>query len=61
MTLVPDGHKRAGGARLAGIDQQTLCDWVHRYDAAGMARLADRYGGSPKLRLSAEREAEGWA
>jgi Helix-turn-helix domain len=27
-----DGMDRASAARLAGMDRQTLRDWVHRYD-----------------------------
>lgn len=36
-----DGRKREDAARLAGMDRQTLLDWVHRYNAVGMAGLAD--------------------
>ncbi len=62
LALVLDGHKRADAARLAGMDRQTLRDWVHRYNADGMAGLVDRHDGGPKPRLSAEQEAEvaGW-
>ena len=62
LALVLDGHKREQAARLAGMDRQTLRDWVHRYNAEGLAGLADRRGGGPKPRLSAEQEAEvaGW-
>lgn len=62
LALVLDGRKRADAARLAGMDRQTLRDWVHRYNADGMAGLEDRYGGGPKPRLSAAQEAEvaGW-
>jgi transposase len=28
-----DGMDRASAARLAGMDRQTLRDWVHRYNA----------------------------
>jgi hypothetical protein len=27
-----DGMDRASAARLAGMDRQTLRDWVHRYN-----------------------------
>ena len=37
-----DGMDRASAARLAGMDRQTLRDWVHRYNAEGIAGLYDR-------------------
>ena len=30
LALILDGHKREDAARAAGMDRQTLCDWVHR-------------------------------
>ena len=62
LALVLDGRKREDAARLAGMDRQTLRDWVHRYNADGVAGLADRHGGGVARRLSAEQEAEvaGW-
>ena len=56
LALVLDGRNRAEAARLAGMDRQTLRDWVHRYNIDGMAGLADRHGGGPKPRLSAAQE-----
>ena len=46
-----DGMDRASAARLAGMDRQTLRDWVHRYNAEGIAGLCDRPkpGRLPKL------------
>ena len=46
-----DGMDRASAARLAGMDRQTLRDWVHRYNAEGIAELWDRPrpGRTPKL------------
>ena len=62
LALILDGHERADAARLAGMDRQALRDWVHRYNADGVAGLADRHGGGVARRLSAEQEAEvaGW-
>jgi len=62
LALVLDGRKREDAARLAGMDRQALRDWVHRYNAGGVAGLADRHGGGVARRLSAEQEAEvaGW-
>src|SRR5690348_16765364 len=37
-----DGMSREEAARAAGMDRQTLRDWVHRYNAEGVAGLRDR-------------------
>ena len=58
LALVLDGASRADAARLAGMDRQTLRDWIHRYNADGLPGLSDRHGGGVKRRLSAEQEAE---
>ncbi len=34
--LALDGCKRADAARLAGMNRQTLRDWVHRYNTDGI-------------------------
>ena len=62
LALILDGHKRADAARAAGMDRQTLRDWVHRYNADGLAGLGDRHGGGAPSRLSPEQEVEvaGW-
>lgn len=62
LALVLDGCKRADAARLSGMDRQALRNWVHRYNADGVAGLADRHGGGAARRLSAEQETEiaGW-
>jgi hypothetical protein len=46
-----EGIDRASAARLAGMDRQTLRDWVHRYNAEGIAGLCNRPspGRRPKL------------
>src|SRR5690242_7880039 len=46
-----EGMDRASAARLAGMDRQTLSDWVHRYNAQGIAGLRNRPapGRKPKL------------
>jgi transposase len=46
-----EGMDRASAARLAGMDRQTLRDWVHRYNAEGIAGLCNRPapGRRPKL------------
>jgi transposase len=37
-----DGMSRGEAARAAGMDRQTLRDWVHRYNAEGIEGLRDR-------------------
>ena len=59
LALVLDGSSRTGAAQAAGMDRQTLRDWVHRYNEAGLAGLSDRQGQvGPKPFLSPEQEAE---
>ena len=42
LALVLEGSSREEAARAAGMDRQTLRDWVHRYNAEGVAGLRDR-------------------
>jgi transposase len=37
-----DGMSRDQAARAAGMDRQSLRDWVHRYNAEGVGGLRDR-------------------
>ena len=53
IALVLDGHSRQTAAKQCGMDRQTLRDWVHRYNAEGLAGLSDRpHAGGPKPLLS---------
>ena len=48
LALILEGHRREEAASLAGMDRQTLRDWVHRYNAAGVPGLRTiRAGGHP--------------
>ena len=58
LALVLEGASRAEAARAAGMDRQTLRDWVHRYDEEGLAGLRDRRRPGPRPRLTPEQEAE---
>lgn len=58
LALVLDGKSRTEAARQNGMDRQTLCDWVHRYNAAGVADLASRVAPGPAPRLSETQMAE---
>ena len=51
IALVMAGSDRTTAARSCGMDRQTLRDWVHRYNAEGIAGLADRRrpGRPPRL------------
>src|SRR5271166_5151522 len=59
IALVLEGWSRADAARSAGMDRQTLRDWVHRYNESGLAGLENRHNpGKPPRKLTAEQEAE---
>src|SRR6187397_1723208 len=52
-----DGMSRDEAARAAGMDRQTLRDWVHRYNAEGVAGLRDRPRTGRPCRLDEGRQA----
>ena len=58
LALVLEGASREEAARAAGMDRQTLRDWVHRYNEEGLPGLHDRRRPGPRPRLSPEQEAE---
>ncbi len=59
LALVLQGASRTQAAQAAGMDRQTLRDWVHRYNDEGLAGLSDRHGEfGPKRLLSPEQERE---
>src|SRR4051794_6384463 len=58
LALVLEGASREAAARAAGMDRQTLRDWVHRYNAEGLAGLRDRPRSGRRPRLTAGQEAE---
>ena len=62
IALVLEGYSREAAAETCGMDRQTLRDWVHRYNAEGIAGLANRRAPGPASRLSSEQEAmvAGW-
>jgi transposase len=47
-----DRMSRAMAAKLAGMDRQTLRDWVIRYNEHGVAGLGDRWGGGRPTAVS---------
>ena len=62
LALVLEGHSRAEAAEACGMDRQTLRDWIHRYNAEGLAGLSDRRPPGRRPHLTAEQRAEvaGW-
>ncbi len=58
IALVLEGRPRAEAAALRGMDRQTLPDWVHRYNAEGIAGLKSRTGPGREPYLSAAQKAE---
>jgi transposase len=54
IALVLEGCSRAEAAASCGMDRQTLRDWVHRYNAEGLAGLSS----SPAPRLTPAQKAE---
>ncbi len=57
LALVLEGKSRKEAAESCGMDRQTLRDWVHRFNAEGLAGLVNRRAPGPAPRLSAEQEA----
>jgi len=58
LALALEGGSREAAARAAGMDRQSLRDWVHRYDAEGLAGLRDRRRPGRRPRLTPAQEAE---
>src|SRR2546423_15079021 len=48
-----DGMSREAAAQAAGMDRQTLRDWVIRYNENGIDGLLDRWDGGRPPRLGA--------
>ena len=53
-----DGMSREDAARSAGMDRQTLRDWVIRYNEHGLDGLVDRPRDGRPPKLDAEEKAE---
>lgn len=50
IASVLEGASRQAAATAAGMDRQTLCDWIHRYNASGVAGLSSRISpGRPPI------------
>ena len=58
LALVMEGSTRTVAARSAGMDRQTLRDWVIRYNDEGVEGLRDRPRSGRPGQLSQEQLAE---
>src|SRR5476651_1087924 len=58
LALVLDGVDRKTAAETCGMDRQTLRDWMHRYNAAGLAGLRNLKSPGPGSKLTARQRAE---
>lgn len=58
IALVLEGVDRTTAAETCGMDRQTLRDWVHRYNAEGLAGLVNRTVPPRPRRLAPEQLAE---
>ena len=52
-----EGLSREAAARVAGMDRQTLRDWVIRYNRGGPAGLSDDWGDGRPCRLTEGQQA----
>jgi transposase len=52
LAMILEGHSRTEAAQMNGMDRQTLRDWVHRYNAEGLAGLASKGGSGPTPQLN---------
>src|SRR5580704_7100579 len=57
LALVLEGWSRHEAAATCGMDRQTLRDWVHRYNAEGLAGLSSKLAPGAAPRLTAEQSA----
>lgn len=58
IAAVYEGFSRADAGRLAGMDRQTLRDWVHRFNNEGAEGLVNRTAPGNPRRLTPAQEAE---
>jgi transposase len=58
LAMVLEGRPRSEAAQQNGMDGQTLRDWVHRYNAAGVDGLKSLQSPGPPPALTAAQMAE---
>jgi transposase len=52
LALVLEGRSRTEAAEQSGMDRQTLCDWIHRYNEEGIDGLVSRRSPGREASLS---------
>src|SRR5450759_5683626 len=57
LAMVFDGADRTSAAEICGMDRQTLRDWVHRYNATGLAGLRNLKSSGRPPKLTAAQKA----
>jgi transposase len=58
IALILEGRSREEAAASCGMQRQTLRDWVHRYNAEGLAGLRNRTAPGRQPSLSAAQQAD---
>ena len=58
IAMILDGTDRKTAAETCGMDRQTLRDWVHRYNAEGLAGLRNLRSPGPRSKLTVQQQAE---
>jgi transposase len=58
LAMILEGSKRGEAAKAGGMDGQTLCDWVHRFNAEGPEGLYNKERPGPSCRLSEAQQQE---
>jgi transposase len=58
LAFILEGASRTEAAERSGMDRQTLRDWVHRYNAEGIAGLRSSHGPGKPPSLTAGQMAE---
>ena len=58
IAMILDGADRKTAAETCGMDRQTLRDWVHRYNAAGLSGLRNLKSPGPGSKLTSRQRAE---
>ncbi len=58
VAMVMDGASRKVAAQSCGMDRQSLRDWVHRYNAEGIAGLCNRRLTGRRPLLTAAQKAQ---
>ena len=58
IALVLEGSSRSQAAAQTGMDRQTLRDWAHRYNEAGIEGLRSRRSPGRAPSLTAQQKAE---